>query len=172
MQAMQEQDSIIALLPPPDPDSHTPTAPPEQAPASADSAAPAHYGRRSSWHAGPAVEPIRIDLGRGAGSGIGTHRALRHRHSIVGAEASGVDSSGAATAGGPRITLQQAAEIWAETPPGAGRRRHQQWAPDVGSSHPNEPASVAAASIESTAGDLSSGEASLVCMFRYVMSNI
>lgn len=157
-QAMREQDNIVTLLPPPGPDSDAPTVPPGQAPASADSAAPAQHGRRSSWHAGPALEPIRIDLSRGAGSGSGTHRTLRHRHSNVGAEESGHDSSGAAMGGGPRITLQQAAEIWAETPPGANRRPRQQWAPDSGSSHPIEPESVAAASIESTAGDLSSGQ--------------
>jgi hypothetical protein len=157
---MREQDNITAILPPPGPDSHAPAAPAGQASASAGSAAPAQHARRGSWHAGPAVEPMHIDLSRGAGSGIGTRRTLHQGHSNVGVEESSHDSSGATTEGGPRITLQQAAEIWAETPSGASRLRRQQWPPDAGSSHPNEPESVAAASIETTAGDLSSGETS------------
>ena len=161
-QAMGEQDSTTALLPPPDPDGHAPTAPAGLASASAGGAAPAQHARRGSWHAGPAVEPIRIDLRRGAGSSIGAQHALHQGRGGVSAEAPSLDSSSAATEGGPRITLQQAAEIWAETPPGAGRRRRQQWAPDSGSSCPIEPASVAAASIASTAGDLSSGRADAV----------
>lgn len=158
LQATREQDNITAILPPPGPDSHTFAAPAGQAPGFASSTAPVQHARRGSWHAGPAVEPIHIDLRRGAGSrNASTLQPLQRSHSGADAEASCIGSGGAAMERDPRITLQQAAEIWAETPPGAGRRRRQQWAPDSGSSHPIVPESTAAASIESTAGDLSSG---------------
>lgn len=156
---MREHDSLAAIMAPQGTDSLPPDVPAEPTSAANSSAAPAMHTRRSSWHAGPAVEPIRIDVRRTAGSGAATRQVERDVHHSGAGHAYEANGSGTATGTQAPITLQRAAEIWAETPPGARRRGPAQRLPDTASVLSDAPEAVAAASTVTTAGDTSSGTA-------------
>lgn len=142
LQAMLERDSIVDILPPPGADGPASDGPPRTQPArrSGAGSASGHF-RRSSWPGGPAISAFQLDTsgasatsaaerqrvasgggsGTGSSGGRGTVTASDFGGGFVGGgNGGGIDDHG--SSGAPGISPQQAAELWAETPPG-GRSR-------------------------------------------------